>query len=63
LRNWGDDQIVNHGDRAGWWGLLEICGSFRTKFLDATLQPLEKRRERKMRLEDYLLEGDFEDEA
>jgi hypothetical protein len=56
VRNWGDNQIVNRGNRAGWSDMLKECASFRDKFMEAILQPLEKRRERKMNLGDYLIE-------
>lgn len=56
VRDWGDDQFVNHGDQACWSVLVEECASFRAKFMKATLQPLENRQEREMRIEDYLIE-------
>jgi len=55
VRNWGDANIVYHGDQGKWSEMLSQSATFRNKFLVGTMQPLEKRREKVMELKSYLV--------
>ena len=60
VRNWGDDTIVQHGDQEIWSDTLEAFHDFRRVFIEATSQTLERRRERELSLEDYLIHQEFD---
>lgn len=60
VRNWGDDTIVQHRDQEIWADTLEASHYFRRGFIEATSKTLEKRRERKLSLKDYLINHEFD---
>jgi hypothetical protein len=62
VRNWGDSKIVDAEDQDKWSTLLGSSSIFRDKFVKGTLQTIEKRREKPLLLEDYLIpEENFEE--
>jgi len=60
VRNWGDDTIIQHEDKEIWSDTVEACHDFRRVFIEATSQTLERRRERELSLEDYLIHQEFD---
>ncbi|KAI4669713.1 uncharacterized protein J4E88_009996 [Alternaria novae-zelandiae] len=55
VRNWGDDDVVDHVAGEAWSNLLKTCPYFRKVFISATKQSLEERRKHQMSLENYLI--------
>jgi len=54
VRNWGDAAVVDQADLPHWFSV--ICNEipFQDKFMEGSLIPLEKRREKVLVLKDYL---------
>jgi hypothetical protein len=52
--NWGDSTVVDHSDQETWSAIFGSCPYLCKRFVAATSQSLDERREKALRLADYI---------